>query len=49
MEDLSQMTSTLLISKIMAFQMSQKMGQEQTASSRGNAISSEEHKKMKDK
>jgi ABC-type multidrug transport system ATPase subunit len=49
MEDLSQMTSTLLIDKIVAFEMSRKMGQEEPTSSRLNDFACDEHKKMKGK
>jgi hypothetical protein len=47
MEYLSQMTMALLIDKIVAFEMSQKMGQEETSSSRGIAFTCEEHKRTK--
>jgi ABC-type multidrug transport system ATPase subunit len=49
MEDLSQMTSALLIDKIVAFEMSRKMGQEEPTSSRLNDFACDEHKKMKGK
>jgi hypothetical protein len=45
MEDLSQMTLALLIGKIVAFEMSRKMGQEEDASSRSYAFKCKEHKR----
>jgi hypothetical protein len=44
LEDLSQMTPTLLIDKIVAFEMSQKMGQKDPTSSSPYAFSCDEHK-----
>jgi ABC-type multidrug transport system ATPase subunit len=50
LEDLSQMTPTIVIGKIAAFEMSQKIGQqEQPTSSKPYAFASDEHKKMKGK
>jgi ABC-type multidrug transport system ATPase subunit len=48
LEDLSQMTSMLVIGNIMAFEMSWKMGQEEATSSTPYALTCDEHKKMKD-
>jgi hypothetical protein len=48
MEDLSTMTSALVIGKLVAFEMSRKMGQgEVTSSSKSIALTCDEHKKMK--
>jgi ABC-type multidrug transport system ATPase subunit len=48
MEDLSTMTSALVIGKLVAFEMSQNMGQEEAASSsKSIALTCDEHKKMK--
>jgi hypothetical protein len=44
MEDLSIMTSTIVIGKIVAFEMSQKMGQEEPTSSRPYAFACDEKK-----
>jgi hypothetical protein len=49
LEDLSQMTSTLVIRNTMAFEMSRKMGQEEATSSTLYAFTCDEHKKMKGK
>jgi hypothetical protein len=49
LEDLSQMTHTLLIGEIMSFEMSHKMGQEEPTLSRTYAFTCDEHKKMKGK
>jgi hypothetical protein len=50
LEDLSQMTLTIVIGKIVAFEMSRKMGQEEKpASSKPYAFACDEHKKMKSK
>jgi hypothetical protein len=50
MEDLSQMTSTIVIGKIAAFEMSQKMGrQEEPTSSRPYAFACDEKNKGKKK
>jgi hypothetical protein len=46
MEDLSQMTPTIVIGKIVAFEMSRKMGQEEEpTSSKPFAFACDEHKK----
>jgi hypothetical protein len=47
LEDLSQMTPTLLIRKIVTFEMSHEMGQENPTSSKTYACTCVEHKKMK--
>jgi hypothetical protein len=48
MEDLSTITSTLVIGKLVAFDMSRKMGQEEAASSsKSIALTCDEHKKIK--
>ena len=50
MEDLSIITPTIVIGKIVAFEMSWKMGQEEaSSSSKGKALACSEKKKMKDK
>jgi hypothetical protein len=49
LEDLSQMTPALLIRKIVAFEISRKMGQEESTSSKPCAFTCDEHKKMKGK
>ena len=50
MEDLSTMTPAIVIGKIVAFEMSRKMGQEEaSSSSKGKALACSEHNKMKDK
>jgi hypothetical protein len=50
MENLSQMTLAIVIGKIVAFEMSQKMGQEEEpTSSKPYAFACDEHKKMKGK
>jgi hypothetical protein len=49
MEDLSTMTSTILIGKIAAFEMLWKMGQEEPTSSRSYAFVCDEKKKGKKK
>ena len=50
MEDLSTMTPTIVISKIVAFEMSRKMGQEEaSSSSKDKALACSEKKKMKGK
>jgi hypothetical protein len=50
LEDLNKMTPTLVIGKIVAFEMSRKMGQEEEPiSSRPYAFECDEHKTMKDK
>ena len=50
MEDLSTMTSAIVIGKIVAFEMSRKMGQkEASSSSKGKALGCNEKKKMKGK
>ena len=50
MEDLSTMTSAIAIGKVVAFEMSRKMGHEEpSSSSKGKALACSEHKKMKDK
>jgi hypothetical protein len=46
LEDSSQMTLALLIWKIVAFEMSHKMGQEESTSSMPCAFACDEHKKM---
>jgi hypothetical protein len=43
------MTMMLLICKIVAFEMTRKMGQEKSVSSKAIALSCEEHKRMKGK
>ena len=50
MEDLSTMTPTIVIGKIVAFEMSHKMGQEEaSSSSKGKALTCREKNKMKGK
>ena len=49
MEDLSNMIPAMVIGKIVAFEMSRKMGQEASSSSKGKALTCSEKKKMKDK
>ena len=50
MEDLSTITPAIVIGKIVAFEISCKMGQEEASSSRkGKALACSEHKKMKGK
>jgi hypothetical protein len=49
LEDLSQMTLTLIIGKIVAFEMSRKMGQEEATSSMPYAFACDEKKKGKKK
>ena len=50
MEDLSTMTSAIAIGKIVAFEMSRKMGQEEaSSSSKGKALACGKKKKMKGK
>ena len=50
MEDLSTMTPAIVIGKIVAFDMSQKMGQEEaSSSSKGKALACSEKKKIKGK
>ena len=50
MEDLSTMTPAIVIGKIVAFEMSRKMGQEEaSSSSKGKALTCSEKKKMKGK
>jgi len=51
LEDLSTMTPAILIGKLVAFEMSRKMGQEDEASSssKTSALTCHEHKKMKGK
>jgi hypothetical protein len=50
LEDLSQMTLTIVIRKIAAFEMSCKMGQEEEPTSlKPYAFACDEHKKMKGK
>jgi hypothetical protein len=50
MEDLSQITPTIVIGKIMAFEMSRKIGQEEEpTSSKPYAFACDEHKKGKKK
>jgi hypothetical protein len=49
MEDLSTITLTIVIGKIAAFEMSQKMGQEEPTSSRPYAFACDEKKKGKKK
>jgi ABC-type multidrug transport system ATPase subunit len=50
MEDLSQMTPSIVIGKIVAFEMSRKMGQkEELTSSKPYAFTFDDHKKMKGK
>jgi hypothetical protein len=51
LEDLSTMTPAILIGKLVAFEMSRKMGQEDEASSssKASALTCREHKKMKGK
>ena len=50
MEDLSNMTPAIVIGKLVEFEMSQKMGKEEaTSSSKGKALTCDEHKKMKGK
>jgi hypothetical protein len=49
LEDLSQMTLTTMIGKIMVFEMPRKMGQEESTSSRPYAFARDEKKKGKKK
>ena len=50
MEDMSTMTPAIVIGKIVAFEMSRKMGQEEaSSSSKGKALACGEKKKMKGK
>ena len=50
MEDLSTMTLAIVIGKIVAFEMSHKMGHEEaSSSSKGKSLACSEHKKMKGK
>ena len=50
MEDLSTMTPAIVIGKIVAFEMSRKIGQEEaSSSSKGKALACSEKKKMKGK
>ena len=50
MEDLSTMTPVIVIGKIVAFEMSRKMGQDKASSlSKGKALACCEKKKMKGK
>jgi hypothetical protein len=50
MEDLSNMTPGIVIGKLVAFEMSRKMGQEEaSSSSKGKALTCSEKKKMKGK
>jgi hypothetical protein len=50
LKELSQMTPTIVIGKIVAFEMSRKMGQqEEPTSSKPYAFACDEHKKMKGK
>ena len=50
MEDLSNMTPGIVIDKLVAFEMSRKMGQEEApSSSKGKALACSEKKKMKRK
>ena len=50
MEDLSNMTPSIVIGKLVAFEMSRKMGQEETfSSSKVKALACSEKKKMKGK
>ena len=50
MEDLSTMTPPIVISKIVAFEISHKMGQEEaSSSSKGKALTCSEKKKIKGK
>ena len=50
MENLSTMTPTIVISKIVAFEMSHKVGQDEaSSSSKGKALTCSEKKKMKGK
>jgi ABC-type multidrug transport system ATPase subunit len=49
LEDLSQMTPTIVIVKIAAFEMSRKGQQEEPTSSKSYAFACDEHKKMKGK
>jgi hypothetical protein len=49
LEDLSEMTLTLVIEKIVAFEMSRKMGQEEATSSTPYPFSCDENKKDKKK
>jgi hypothetical protein len=48
--DLGNMSLAIVIGKLVAFEMSRKMGQEEASSSnKGNALPCDEHKKMKGK
>jgi hypothetical protein len=50
LEDLSQMTSTIVIRKVVAFEISHKMGQEEKpTSSKPYAFACDEHKNLKGK
>ena len=50
MDDLSNMTPGIVIGKLVAFEMSRKMGQEEaSSSSKGKALACSEKKKMKGK
>jgi hypothetical protein len=49
MEDLSTMTMTTVVRKIVAFEISQNMGQEEPTSSRPYAFACDEKKKGKKK
>ena len=50
MDDLSTMTPAIVIGKVVAFEMSHKMGHEEaSSSSKGKALACSEHKKMKGK
>ena len=50
MKDLSTMTPAIVIGKIVAFEMSRKMGHEEaSSSSKGKALACSEHKKVKGK
>jgi ABC-type multidrug transport system ATPase subunit len=48
LEDLSQMISTLMIGKIVAFEMSRKMGQEEATSSTPYAFACDEKRKAEE-
>lgn len=47
MENLRTMTSTLVIGKLVAFEMSQRWVKKSTSSSKGKDLTREEHKKTK--
>ena len=50
MEDLSTMTPDIVIDKLVTFEMSRKMGQEEaSSSSKGTALACSEKKKVKGK